>query len=297
MAAGALFVIFIGCDAAAKNVEVARYCRANDVQKVFVLSPSKFAQRWDFDRVEAIEYAEIIQYKFFYRLLQEIDGKVLVVVNECLRTQNRYDLTYNCIRNFLNQTTHQLVFQRLPLIDTIDDFMVLFDFDTRSRWKRERFDHDLVRREARVEVRAGPPSFVAIDVLTDEKTRADYAREKRKLIDGLGLKDPHTIPRNLYLMSGKAKLSRVRDGVAHVGRNDRFKIDRFATFRDESFAASPYRVFELPHNFVDYADFMSLSGQAQADVLVADLKVDRWYFNRYQAWAGRVRDAIAAIHR
>ena len=71
---------------------------------------------------------EIIQYKFYYRLLQEIGKDTLLVVNECLRMQNRYDLTYNCLRLFLQQTPHALVFQYLPIIDTIADFMVLFDF-------------------------------------------------------------------------------------------------------------------------------------------------------------------------
>ena len=60
---------------------------------------------------EFIEWADIIEYRYYYRLLQEIGSKTLVVVNECLRTQARHDLTYNCMRLFLNQTDHRLIFQ------------------------------------------------------------------------------------------------------------------------------------------------------------------------------------------
>jgi hypothetical protein len=30
-------------------------------------------------------------------------------------------------------------------------------------------------------------------------------------------------------------------------------------------------------------------------VLVTELKVDGWYFERFEAWAGRVRDAYATL--
>jgi hypothetical protein len=67
--------------------------------------------RIDIDDAEFIEYNELIECRTFYRLLQEIDQRTLVVLNECLRNQNRYDLTFNCIRHFLRQTSHHLIFQ------------------------------------------------------------------------------------------------------------------------------------------------------------------------------------------
>lgn len=300
-------MIHLGLDDAAKSAVVTRYVEEHAVRKVYVLSPAKFAPSYAAEKMADpttqgdgrpglyIEWADIIQYRFFYKLMQEVDRDTLIVVNECLRTQNRHDLTYNCIRNFVQQTPHQLVFQYLPIIDTIEDFMVLFDFDTRSRRKREPFTPAFLDesrpRGARVEL-----DLREVSVSTDAKTKAAYAREKRALIDGLGLKDPHTIPRNLYLRSGKAKLAHVAPGASYVGRNNRFKLEHMQTYKEAAYPRAPYVVFELPHNFIDFADFLTLSRQTAADVLVADLKVDRWYFERYQAWAGRVRDVAATLH-
>lgn len=291
-------MIFLGLDDAAKQREIARYCAERNVRKVVIFSPARFRPAFDLSvPVEHIEWAEIIQYKHYYRLLQEIDGSTLLVVNECLRTQNRNELTYNCLRLFLQQADHQLVFQYLPLIDTWADFAILFDFDTKSRWKREPIGPELLR-EAKVSVAAPPLELRAIPVEVDAKTRAAYAREKAQLLDevrGDVTKDPHNIPRNLYLAGGRAKLARVADGRACVGRNNRFKLPGLATYAEATYPSAPYVVVELPHNFIEFASFLALSRQASLDVLVADLPVDRWYFERYEAWLGRLRDAYATL--
>ena len=288
-------MIFLGLDDATKEAEIARYCAANGIRKVVVFAPTKYLRELAIDVPhEHVEWAEIILYKFYYRLLQEIDKSTLIVVNECLRTQNRYDLTYNCLRLFLAQTDHQLVFQHLPAIDTEEDFAILFDLDTKSRWKREKLGA-LPLVESTIHVAPVLLDLRAVEVPTDSKTRDAYQREKRKLIDGLGLKDPHTIPRNLYLMSGRAKLPHIEAGRSYVGRNDRFKLPNLATYKEPSYPAAPYAVFELCHNFIDFADFLTLSRQMSIDVLVADLKVDQWYFDRYQAWVGRLRDLYTRL--
>ena len=290
-------MIHLGLTNAEKAAVIRAYCSEHGVRKVYVLSPENFA----FDcglahgGAEAIEWAEIIKYRTFYRLLQEIDAGSLVVVNECLRTQNRYDLTYNCIRHFLAQAGHQIVFQWLPLIDDIADFMVLFDFDTRSRWKRERFDADLVRENAAVSFTARTPVFSRIPVAVDGKTRDAYAAEKAKLFANLGVKDPHTIPRNLYLVSGKPKLASLDGARPYVGRNNRFKLCTMQTYGEAAYSAAPYTVFELPHNFINFADFLALSGQREVPVLTADLPVDGWYFQRYGQWAERIADGYASL--
>ena len=287
-------MIFIGMDDTAKAARVRAYCEGNAIRKVVVFSPKKFRPAWPMDvDHEHVEWAEIIEYKFYYRLLQEIGKETLLVINECLRTQNRYELTYNCLRLFLQQTPHALIFQCLPIIDTFDDFAVLFDFETRSRWKRQRLDSALLR-EAQIKVSEPGLSFVALPVETDERTRAAYAKEKRKLIDGIGLKDPHTIPRNLYLISGKVKLPHMNAGKQYVGRNNRFGLDNLRTYRGGPFPGQ-HVVFELCHNFIDFADFLTLSRQQFVDVMVADLKVDHWYFDRYAQWATRIHEACSVL--
>lgn len=285
-------MIALGLDDSAKRDAVAACCRGRGITRIVALGPKEFS--FDLDGAEWIDWPDIIEYRFYYRLLQEIDRSTLLVVNECLRTQNRHDLTYNCIRNFLNQTPHQLVFQRLPLIDTFADFMILFDFDTRSRWKRQPWAPDL-RREVDVTVEARPLTLRRIAVQTDAKTRAAYQREKRRLIGGIGLKDPHTIPRNLHLFAGKAKARAVDPERRYVGRNKRFKLPNLETY-EEARGPGERTVFEFCHRFIDFSDFLAHTGTTELDALVSDLKVDGWYFERFTAWAKRIDDAYSALH-
>lgn len=296
MAAKEVPVIHLGLDDAAKEAVLTAYVQRHGIEKVVVISPARFRPSFTVS-AEHIEWAEVILYRFYYRLLQEIGSTTLVVLNECLRTQNRNDLTYNCIRNYLNQTPHVLVFQYLPLIDTIEDFMILFDFVTRSRWKRERFSPALTR-EATIEVADVSPTFRAIPVAIDEKGRAAYAKEKASLLAEVRAdpeKDPHLIPRNLLLVSGRAKVVAVPPGARLVGRNNRFKLPSFETYREANGEGARV-VFELPHNFVDMADFLAVARQREVDVLVADTKTEAWYMQRFNEWAGRVRNAAATLH-
>jgi hypothetical protein len=284
-------MICIGASNGDKIDIINQYREDNGITSVVVFSPSKFTL--SVADAEHRRYADIIMYKYYYRLLQEIDHSTLIVINECLRTQNRYDLTYNCLRNYLNQTSHQIIFQNLPIIDTVDDFMVLFDFDTRSRWKKVSFG-DAPLDECDLHVCPAVIDLAPKEIRADQKTHASYQKKKRQLIDDIGLKDPHTIPRNLYLHGGRTRLKAVEDGRDYVGRNNRFKLDRLRTYRDTSFPSRNI-VFEFPHNFIDFSDFMTLSGQTRFEVLVTDLKVDQWYLERYRDWAKRVEDACSAL--
>jgi hypothetical protein len=291
-------MLFIGSSINQKNLEILAYCQKNSIKKVFILSPSKFQFACEFENHEQIEYNEIIMYKYFYRLLQEIDNNTLLVVNECMRTQNRYDLTYNCIRNFLNQTKHQLIFQYLPIIQSIEDFMILFDFDTQSRWKREKFDTELLISNS-VLVTEKSIELHKIFAPTTNKTKAIYEQEKEKLIKEVRSnvdKDPHIIPRNLHLIGGKEKLAKIENNKKYIGRNNRFKLPNVQTYKENSYEGN-YIIFEFCHNFIDFTDFICLSKQDKIEVLATDLKVDEWYFERYQNWLNELKNAYTKIHR
>lgn len=302
-------MIYLGLDDAAKDALVTRYCEEHEIRKVYVLSPARFRPAWTAERMTDpatqgdgrsglyIDWPDLIEYRYYYKLLQEVDRTTLLVVNECLRTQNRNDLTYNCIRNYLNQTPHVLIFQYLPAIDTVEDFMVLFDFATKSRWKREKFRRDMLA-EAQIHVAPVPIEIAPVRVRVDDKIRAAYAKEKATLlaaVRGDPDKDPHLIPRNLLLVSGKAKLGTVDPARRYVGRNNRFKLPNLETYRD---AAGPGErvVFELPHNFIEMTDFLAVARQHRVEAIVADTKAEDWYFRRFQEWAERVRDVQAALH-
>jgi len=285
-------MICLGLTDADKATRVRDYAVEHHIARVFVLG-----QPLALDLtvpVECVAWPDLIKYRFYYRLLQEVDGRTLLVVNECLRTQKRYDLTYNCIRAFLNQTSHQLVFQYLPLIDTAEDFAILFDFDSRSRWRREPLER-LPLGEVMVERVDVAPNFVTVDVPTPEAAKASYAKCQRELINGIGLRDPHTIPRNLYLMGGVAKAACVDPAGHYVGRNRRMGLSSLCTFRES--CGNSHVVFEFPHDFIVFSDHLARTRQRSIDVLVADLNVDRWYFHRFTDWSNRIRDAYATIQR
>ncbi len=300
--------LYIGLDDDEKAAIVADYRAAHGIERVIVLSPERFAPSFAAERAtdpmelctgrtpHYIGWPDVILYRFYYRLLQEIDGHTLVVVNEGLRSQDRSDLTYNCVRNFLNQTPHVLVFQYLPLIDTIDDVGVLFDFVTRSKWKRAPVTQELLQKatiRGRVPYVLLQPHILPVD----DTTRARYGRERDALFAEVKAsidKDPHVLPRTLAQVGGKAKLPHLRPGADYVGRNDRFKIPGLVTYRDVV-GPEPRTVFELPHAFLDFTDFLTVTRQGLVPVLTADLPAEHWYLRRYTEWTGRLRDASALL--
>ena len=281
-------MIYIGMDAAQKSRCIAEYREANAIRRTYILSPAIHAFDHGVPDARDVEWDEIIMYRTFYPLLQEIGADSLVVVNECLRTPNRNDLTYNCIRHYLSQTGHQLVFNRLPAISEPSDFMTLFDFDTKSLWKREPFDADFVHEHASMSVIHREPTFAKVDVATDDQTKAVYVKEKAKLFAGIEGKDPHTIPRNLHLVGGKARMAAADPASPHVGRNNRLGHPAMAVYKEDAYPAAAYVVAEFPHSFLDFADFLALSGQEAVTGLVTDLPVDGWYYRRYVDWSERL---------
>lgn len=287
-------MIILGATDPEKDEAVGRYVAEHGIARVVIFSPARFRLACSTPH-EAVEWGEIILYRFYYRLLREIDRSTLLVVNECLRSQNRSDLTFNCLRNFLQQTGHQIIFQRLPIIDTWSDFAILFDLDTRSRWKREPIDSHL--DESQIEVRRRlAPNLRPVEVAASPKVHAQYEAEKSKLFAEIGSRDPHTLPRQLHQVGGKTRLLRVEGDRLYAGRNNRFHLPNLCTYRETPAGSPPRTVFEWCHNFIDFADFLAVTGQVDVEVLTTDLRVDQWYLRRYQEWCGRVADAYSALH-
>src|SRR5690606_28754160 len=127
--------------------------------------------------------------------------------------------------------------------------------------------------EVELAVRPLAPRLRRIDVPTDSKTRESYAREKRKLIDNIGLTDPHTIPRNLHLFAGKATLSVVAEARRYVGRNNRCKLASLETY-EEANAPGVRTVFAFRHRFIDISHFLARTNTLELDVLVSNLKIN-----------------------
>lgn len=284
-------MIGVGLDDHQQRSRILVYAAEHAIERVVVIAPPRFAM--SVEGADQVEFSDVIMYRTFYRLLQEIGPRTLLVIHECMRTQTRSDLTYNCIRHFIAQTEHVLVFQARPMIDTIEDFMILVDFATRSRWRRESFSPELLRY---VEIVVEPKHYAidATQVQVDAKTQAIYAKTKRSLIDNLGLGDPHTIPRNLHLIGGKARAIARQPGTNYVARNQRLGLERCSTYAAELFEP-PCHVLDFPHRFIDWSDFLTASSQTKVSAIVSDLRVDQWYLERFQAWTQRVNDAQAAL--
>ena len=281
-------MIYIGIHNKAQIIE--QYVRDNQISHIYLISPMKFPLKLDIE-TDYIDYEHAIDYPIFYRLIQEVGDTHLIVLNECLRTQNRYDLTYNCIRHFLNQTSHHIIFNQLPLIDGIDDFMILFDFDSKSMWKREKFNLNLIKANCNVSVSLPQIVFNSVSVYTPETTKQHYRQDRDRLFSEIGNKEPDTIPRNLYLIGGKDKL--FMNSNLCVARNKRLKAQNVITYED--YESGDVDVLEFPHRFIDFSDFMRKSEKFEYNVLLADLPVDHWYFNRYTEWSNRINETCASL--
>lgn len=85
--------------------------------------------------IEQYGWAESIMYRVFYPLLGRIDNSYLIIYNEFMRNKNRSSLEYNCVAKYSTQTEHRLVFEYFPIIDEIEDFMILADLDSGQAYK------------------------------------------------------------------------------------------------------------------------------------------------------------------
>jgi len=284
-------MIRIGLSDEEKNRVVAQYIRDHDIRRLYVFSWEDFAVNFDVGiPVEYYLYEDIIMYKYFYRLLEVIDSRSLLVFNECLRTQNRSDLTYNCAHHYCNQTSHKIVFETFPFIEGMDDFMILLDFLDKGKYKGKSFDWSFLHDE---DVRAKPQRIIAesIDVGHTAKALQEYEKKKAQLFDSIGNSDPDTIPRNLHVFVGKFKAAHILPGIEYVARNDRFKLPNVTTYKHVE--RRDYIIIDFPHRRLDFNDFLKTTGIRHVQFLNTGLKVDQYYFRELQHWIGRLEEFYA----
>ncbi|MDF1578612.1 MAG: hypothetical protein P1P81_09255 [Desulfobulbales bacterium] len=267
---------------------------ASGFDKVIIISPTRFRFDYRPESGEWLDWDQVIMYRHFYRLLQEIDHCTVLVINECLRKKNRNDLTYNCIRHYINQAGSVIIFQYLPIIDSIEDFMILYDFATNTRWKHKHLEQVDLTEAAISGRRVVPELNSTAEAATPAETKT-YNDKKKKLFAELGAKDPHTLPRNLYLQTGRVRCRLIDSGKNYVGRNNRFKLKNLATYREVQPGRKVDSVFELPHNPIEFNDFIALGRPNKLEILLTDLPVDQFYWNRYQSWLREINRAYAAL--
>lgn len=189
--------IYIGeCD---KTKIVNEYISGNKIDKVYIIGDDISI---DFENKETIKFSDTIMYKYFYRLLQEINKDSLIVLNECLKKQNRYDLTYNCIRRYMLQTDHRIIFNYFPIIKAQEDFMILYDMLQNNPFLKESYKY--ITEFENVEIGNVVFDVNKTDVVLPNECEAEYEHEKENLIGKVN-KDPDIIPRGLLRFSEKKK--------------------------------------------------------------------------------------------
>jgi len=285
-------MIRIGLGPREKQKVIDEYLSRNSIKKVFCFYfksfPAKYKTNCD---IEYIEYADIEMYKFFYRLLEEIGNDSLIIIDGCMRTQNRSELIYNCAHHYLNQTPHRIIFEFFPIIDTKDDFMILLDFENKGKYKGKSFDYIFLHQED-IKIK---PHKVKMDLVPVEITEADkakYEAKKEELFDKLGNKDPDTIPRTLQLLAGDFKKKAIRTDKLYVARNKRFKLGNVFSY-DDITGKEQYIIIDTHYRRLNMNDFLKTTGMTTLKYLCTTLSIDSVIINEFSEWKARL-DAIYA---
>lgn len=285
-------MIRIGLNLREKQNEIDKYLQTNKIKKIYCFYfkkfPVKFKSTID---IEYIEYSDIEMYKFFYRLLGEIDETSLIVINECMRTQNRSELIYNCAHHYLNQTPHRIIFEFFPIIEDKNDFMILLDFENKGKFKGKSFDYIFLQNED-IKIKPFRVKMETINIEITEKNIEQYDKKKNQLFDNLGNKDPNTIPRNLQLFAGDLKKKAISPDKIYIARNKRFKLDNVNTY-DEIDKKENYIVIDTHYRRINFNDFLKTTHMKRIKYLSTVLSIDTIVINEFSKWKARL-DAIYA---
>lgn len=265
---------------------ITHYIENNDVRKVLVIHSERLKQEYDIPLPhEYIEYHQTIMYKNYYRLLQWIDKYTLIITDNILVTQNRYQLDYNCINNFINQTPQRLVFNYLPFIEDKDDFMILLDFYNKNLYKGEPFRWDYFK-DVNLHIKPVHLNFNFIDIPMTEKDVAAYEKKKNELFEDIGLRDPDTIPRNLAILAGDLRKTKVDPEGKYTVRNARCKNLNTTLYKQDELNT----IFDFPTKRTEFIDLLTLSKKTTIDVVTSELSIDKFYKNDYLAWRDRMEE-------
>lgn len=268
-----------------KQKILSHYIEHNDINFVVVIHSERLGQpHYEIPiKHEYIEYHQTIMYKNYYRLLQLITKKALIVCDNILVTQNRYQLEYNCINNFINQTPHRLVFNYLPFIENKDDFMILLDFYNKNLYKNEPY-RDEYLEDINLRIKPVHLNFDFVDIPVTEKDKELYQKKRDALFDGIKLKDPDTIPRNLAITAGDIRKQYMSKDERYTARNMRCKTHEMTTYKENELNT----IFDFPTKRVEFIDLLSITKQTNIKVLTSELSIDRHYKNDYLEWRDRL---------
>jgi hypothetical protein len=285
-------MIRIGLSAKEKQEELNAYLAEHgEIAKVFVFYYKEFKPVYKLScEVEYTEYSEIIMYRTFYPLLEKINETSLIVIDECMRTQNRVDLTYNCAHHYLGQTPHRMIFEFFPIIENKEDMMILFDMEDKARFYRKPFDYNLLQTE-NIKIKPFKISFETVPVETPPAAEGLYRERKAELFDDLGQKDPNTVPRQLQLLAGDFKKAAVEPGKEYVARNKRLKLPNVFVYPIER--QGKFYVIDMHYRRLNFNDFIKQTQQKRISYLSTMLPVDNVFANEFMEWKARLEAVYA----
>lgn len=242
---------------------------------------------------EYVEWDEVILYRFFYRLLEEIEESYLLIVDEFMHVRTRNScLTYNCLHHYMKQAGRKLVFQWLPLIEDPIDVMILFDFEDSPKTAKQKFSPEIVKR---YDIRFIDRNY-CLDVVTlpeNRKNIAEYEAEKEKIFSSFTGKNPDIIPRQLSLFVGKFRKSAMRPELNYICRNRRIKLPNVFTYKD---APPDAVIFDPPERQLDLHEYLYHAERSGAiPFLSTGLKVDLYFQNRIAELNQKIGDLYAEI--
>lgn len=237
---------------------------------------------------ELLQFKDCIMYKNYYRLLQWIDKKTLVISDELMIMDNRYALEYNCFNAFMNQTPQRLVFSYLPFINNQKDFMILLDQYNSALYKGEQYEPELLKHVvASIKPVHFTTEFIHVPVSDDDKEK--YLAERDKRFAEIGLRDPDTIPNNLMLLASDLRAKSVDSHNKYLCRNLRFKKLCCTTYKENELNI----IMDFPIKRQDFISVLTASKQTHIRVLTSDLSIDRWHEKDLQDWIQKLEDFYA----
>lgn len=287
-------MIIIGSNEQQKREEITRYVKEWNIKQVIVFSPKKYMMQLpELDiPIRQIEWDEVIMYRTFYPLLAEIDETYLIIVNEFMRNRNRVNLTYNCLRHYLNQCGKQLVFEYFPFIEEHDDFMILYDFDSKTKYKGNHLCMEYLREHANeIVIYQHDIQIEVIEIPLPEDAAEKYQSRKDELFAKLGNSDPNNVPRALELYCGTWKKKYIEEEKQYVARNARYKKDNVIVFKKVEYQ-QPYIILDFMHKRLEMNDFFRVTQKESYQFISTGLSIDRVYINDMNEWRDKYDEFI-----
>ncbi|MDY0176209.1 MAG: hypothetical protein WCS95_08605 [Lentisphaeria bacterium] len=233
--------------------------------------------------IEYRAWDDIIMYKYFYRLLQEITSDSVIILDEIMRTQDRNCLTYNCLLHYIRKAERCLVFQYFPIIDDVENFCILADMVSCGRTRGTNYAAlrgivaDVVRRD--YQIIEQPVGITDADRKTyDKKKAAIFSRP---------IKDPEALPRQVALVAGDIKAKSCSPESAYVARNARFKRPNILTYKN---APRDAIILDPPVSAIVMHDHLAGGADTPAILYMSTgLPVDKHYIEFYRGIAESMR--------